>query len=118
MISPLKQLQYDMCRLTARLIDKAIELGHLPRLGEALRTPEQAALNAKKGTGSRNSLHQDRLAIDLLLDNPDGTWYTDTEHYRTLGEWWKQQHPAAAWGGDFRTRPDGNHFSLSYEGRR
>jgi hypothetical protein len=75
---------------------------------ELYRTPEQAALNAKKGSGIKNSLHTQRLAIDLNLFI-DGEYRTDTKAYRELGEFWKGLSPNNRWGGDF-SRPDGNHF--------
>jgi len=91
--------------------------------GEAYRTPEQAALNAAKGTGIVNSLHCLRLARDknLFKDSAPGVdddvYQKDSEAYRPLGEKWKSMHPLCRWGGDF-SKPDGNHFSLEHEGVR
>lgn len=47
--------------MVANLIHWAEEHGYRLTFGEAYRTPEQAALNAKKGSGITNSLHR-RLA--------------------------------------------------------
>ena len=99
------------CQLAAKLIQQAAALGYECRFGEAYRTPEQAALNAEHGTGIKNSEHCKRLALDLLLDK-EGVWLTDLESYRPLGEWWKEQHELARWGGDFKTLSDANHFSI------
>lgn len=110
------ELQRLFCRLAAELIQQAITMGYQPRLGEAWRTPEQAQWNAEHGTGIANSLHLERLALDLLLDNADGEWLTKTDDYQPLGEWWEKQHELCCWGGRF-SRPDGNHFSLAYQGR-
>lgn len=108
----LRQKQNRFAGMAARLILKAQEMGYEVTLGEAWRTPEQAALNAQKGTGTRNSLHILRLAIDLNLFR-NGQWLRDTEDHRSLGEWWESQDPAARWGGRFN---DGGHYSLEHQG--
>ena len=110
----LRQKQSLFVRLVAKLIDHAYALGYELTFGEAWRTPEQAARNAAAGTGIRNSLHVDRLAIDLNLFR-DGDYLATTEAHRPLGEWWEQQHPLARWGGRFG---DGNHYSLAHGGRK
>lgn len=111
----LGQRQRRFLPLVAKLIDYAYSQGYELTAGEQYRTPEQAALNAQHGIGIANSLHTLRLAVDLQLFK-DGTYLTDSEAYRPLGEFWKTLDPDAAWGGDFKTRPDGNHFSLSWGG--
>ncbi|EAB5655705.1 M15 family peptidase [Salmonella enterica subsp. enterica serovar Oranienburg] len=80
--------------------------------GEAYRTPEQAALNAKKGSGIKNSLHTQRLAVDFNLFI-NGQYKTDSRDYLPLGEYWESL--GGAWGGRF-SKPDGNHFSLEHNG--
>lgn len=84
--------------------------------GEAYRTPEQAKLNELNGKGISNSLHTSRLAIDfnLILH---GEYQTDSGAYRDLGEFWESLGDDHAWGGRF-SRPDGNHFSIAFQGRR
>ena len=99
-------------RMLSDLIRHAYDQGYELTLGEAYRTPEQAALNAAKGTGIANSLHTVRLAIDLNLFR-DGKFLTSTEDHRPLGEWWESI--GGAWGGRFK---DGNHYSLEWEGRK
>lgn len=84
--------------------------------GEAYRTPEQAALNAAKGTGIANSLHTKRLARDVNLFI-EGKYQMTSEAYRPLGEKWESMHPLNRWGGRFK-KPDGNHFSMEHEGVR
>lgn len=112
----LRQRQSLFALLAARLILRAYELGYEVTLGEAWRTPEQAAANAKAGTGTLSSLHRDRLAIDLNLYR-DGRWLDRSEDHEPLGTWWEAQHPDCRWGGRFR-RPDGNHYSLTPDGVR
>jgi len=98
----------------ALLIQEADKRGYQVTLGEAWRTKEQAALNAKAGTGTANSLHCERLAIDLNLFR-DGKFLSASEDHRPLGEWWESLSPDHRWGGRFR---DGNHYSLSIDGKR
>lgn len=110
----LGQKQRLFTRMVALLILKAYEWGYEITFGEAWRTPEQARRNAAAGRGIANSLHIDRLAIDLNLFR-GGQYLTETEDHRQLGEWWEQQHPLARWGGRFG---DGNHYSLEHGGRK
>lgn len=85
--------------------------------GELERPKAQAEANAASGAGIANSNHLRRLAIDLMLFK-GGVYQTDSEAYRPLGEKWKSMHELCCWGGDFKGRPDGNHFSLLHEGVR
>jgi hypothetical protein len=90
--------------------------GYELTFGEAERSQLQADENARTGAGIANSLHLLRLAIDLNLFI-GGTYQTATVAYKPLGEYWKALNPLCRWGGDFKSRPDGNHFSLEHEGR-
>lgn len=110
----LGEKQRRFTELVGRLIIWAYDEGYELTFGEAYRTPEQAALNAKKGSGIANSLHTSRLAIDLNLFI-NGEYITGTDAYKPLGEYWKELDPECCWGGDF-SRPDGNHFSLQHNG--
>lgn len=111
----LGQKQRLFVKLLGRLIGWAYENGYELTEGEGYRTPEQAALNAQHHTGIANSLHTLRLAMDYNLFK-DGAYLTKTEDYRPLGDYWKSLDPDACWGGDFATRPDGNHFSITWGG--
>lgn len=108
-----KQRAFTLC--VAKLITYAYDMGFELTFAEAYRTPEQAKLNAQNGIGSANSVHCDRLAVDLNLFE-DGVYLTTSEAHRPLGEYWKTLHPLARWGGDFR-KPDGNHYSFEHNGR-
>ena len=108
-------LQEEFAQSAAKLILKAAELGYGVTLGEALRTPEQALLNAQHDTGITHSLHIYKLAIDLNFFK-DGLWIQDGAKLADLGTWWKTLGTRYRWGGDFTTRSDGNHFSLSPDG--
>jgi hypothetical protein len=106
--------QRRFTELIGRLIQWAYANGFELTFGEAYRTPEQAALNAQKGSGIANSLHTQRLAVDINLFL-GGVYQTATDAYKPLGEHWESLHVLARWGGRF-SKPDGNHFSLEHEG--
>ena len=105
--------------------------GYEATLGDAYRDPRLAALNAKPGPngeppkGIANSLHCEKLAIDLNLFK-DGIYLTGTESYRPMGEFWESLHPLARWGGRFtkmvngeiKPWPDSGHFSFEHERRK
>lgn len=111
-MSELRKKQARFSNMAARLILEAQALGFEVTLGEAYRSPEEAARLAKAGKGVKRSLHCDRLAIDLNLFWA-GALVTDTAGHRPLGEWWESI--GGAWGGRFG---DGNHYSLEHEGRK
>lgn len=110
----LREKQSLFVRLVAELIQFATLEGYDLTFGEAWRTPEQAALNAKSGKGIKNSLHIDRLAIDLNLFK-DGKYLTGVEGHDVLGAWWEKLHPLCRAGFRFG---DPNHYSLEHEGRK
>lgn len=103
-------------KLVADLISWAYAHGFELTFGDAYRSPEQAAANAAAGTGIAKSLHTQRLAIDLNLFK-GGEYQAESEAYREMGDYWKTLDPLCCWGGDF-SKPDGNHFSVTHEGRK
>ncbi|MEG0056775.1 M15 family metallopeptidase [Hafnia sp.] len=111
----LSEKQQLFVSLIAQLIMWANDKGYRLTFGEAYRAPEQAKLNAKSGAGIANSLHTQRLAVDFNLF-VNGEYKTKTEDYLPLGEYWESL--GGAWGGRFKSRPDGNHFSLEHNGVR
>lgn len=115
MTETLGQRQRRFLPLVSKLIDYAYAEGYQLTEGEGYRTPEQAALNAQHGTGIANSLHILRLAHDFNVFK-DGVYLTDTAALAPLGAFWKTLDPDCAWGGDWKTRIDGNHFSLKWGG--
>jgi hypothetical protein len=88
--------------MVALLIIKATQLGYELSFGDAW---------ARTGH-MKNSLHYIRLAIDLNLFK-GGKYLADSEAHRELGEFWESI--GGSWGGRFG---DGNHYSLSYGGRK
>jgi len=111
----LRQKQSLFARCVAELIREAERQGYEVTLGEAYRSPEEAARLAKAGKGIVNSVHCQRLAIDLNLFK-DGVYLSSTEAHAPLGHWWLYLHPLCRWGGTF-SRADGNHYSFEHGGR-
>lgn len=112
----LREKQSLFALMVAKLIQQAHTMGYAVTLGEAYRSPEEAARLATAGKGIKASLHTQRLAIDLNLFK-DGRYLSNGDDYRPLGEWWETQSGAVAccWGGRFQ---DGNHFSFAHGGRK
>ena len=111
----LRKKQSQFVRMVADLICWGNVHGYEFTFGETTRTRAQARRNAQAGSGIANSLHCSRLAIDLNVFL-DGTWLRQTEQLTELGEYWEGL--GGAWGGRFKRRPDGNHFSLAHGGRK
>jgi D-alanyl-D-alanine carboxypeptidase len=83
------------------LIVEARKLGFGVRFGEVYRTAEQQAIYVKTGRSkTMNSMHLQRLAIDLVLVR-DGVIATH-EQIKPLGEFWQGLHPKNRWGGSWR----------------
>lgn len=99
----------------AKLLNWGLKNGYEFTWGEALRTQAQALANAQNGSGIAKSLHLLKLAIDINLFK-DGVYQPTTEAHAPLGAYWKTLDPLCCWGGDFVTRPDGNHYSITWNG--
>lgn len=109
----LGQKQRKFTRMVADLIIFAYAQGYELTLGDAFRDPRvHGAVGEKKSYSSANSLHKERLAIDLNLFK-DGMFLAQSEDHRPLGEYWESL--GGSWGGRFN---DGNHYSLEHGGRK
>jgi len=97
----LRQKQSKFVQMIWLLMLYAYEQGYELTFGDAY---------AKDGH-SENSLHYDRLAVDFNLFK-DGVYLKETEDHKPLGEFWEKI--GGSWGGRFQ---DGNHYSLSHDGR-
>lgn len=75
----------------------------------------QCAIAPNGETHMKGSLHYSGLAADFAIYK-DGKYLNKTEDYKFAGEFWKTIDPAFRWGGDFML-PDGNHFSIAYQGK-
>lgn len=111
-MSELGDKQRRFPRMVAALIERIYAAGYECTLGDAFRDPRlHGAMGEKLGYGHKNSCHKLKLAIDLNLFH-NGQYLPDTESHRQFGEWWEAN--GGTWGGRFA---DGNHYSLSHEGR-
>lgn len=109
----LSQKQQEFTLMVSKLIQFAYENGYRLSLGDAYRDPRvHGEVGVKKSYSSANSLHKERLAIDLNLFK-DGKYLTSSEDHRPLGEYWESI--GGSWGGRFN---DGNHYSLEHNGRK
>lgn len=111
----LNEMQTLHVELIAKLITYVYSQGYALTWGEAYRTPQQAEWDAEHGTGIAQSVHCDRLAVDLQLFK-DGAYLTNSTDYAFMGAFWKQLDPRCRWGGDFHT-VDADHFSLQWGNR-
>jgi hypothetical protein len=140
-MSALADAQHQFTRALPSLFAYAWHvLGAEVALGEAWRSNEQAELNALGAAGRervaqlvaaefpelakrirdngphdgiRESLHGDRLALDLVLRTHGVE--VPAAAYTPLGRYWTAQGPDFAWGGDFG---DPGHFSRRFGGRQ
>jgi hypothetical protein len=108
-------MQRKFTAMVGQLIAWAYANKYELTFGEAYRTPEQCAVDVQKGTGILHSLHAERLAVDLNLFE-GGVYQQNSHAYEPLGIYWESL--GGSWGGRFQSNPDGNHFSLEYEGRK
>lgn len=122
MLSELKKLQFEFSDafywLQAWCKDNFIKIQY----GELYRSPEEAFRLWEKGVGAKASAHSNRLAVDLIfhrltLDEKQ-IILCERGSYEAAAKYWKDQHPAARWGGDFKTKKydDIFHFSFEYKG--
>jgi len=111
----LGEQQRLFARQVPKLINKAHALGFEVTLGDAYRDPRvHGEVGEDKGYGEPYSCHKSKLAIDLNLFW-NGKYLSKTSDHQELGEWWEKQHDLNCWGGRFK---DGNHYSMTYQGRK
>src|SRR3970040_2539809 len=113
----LRQKQSIFAKLVAKLINFAYNEAYELTFGETYRSPEEALRLFNRGLGIKNSLHTQRLAIDLNLFK-NGKYLTKTEDHRLLGEYWESLSTSeyeCTWGGRFS---DGNHYSIQHGNRK
>jgi len=105
------QKQRKFAYMVGLLIQYAYDSGYEFSFGDAWSQPVYRTAEGKM-PHMPNSLHYDRLAVDLNLFM-NGTYMKNTKEYEPLGLFWESL--GGSWGGRFN---DGNHFSLAHNGRR
>lgn len=113
MVETLRQKQSRFARSISLLLQFMTLRGYEYTFG---RGKVDAATNAAQG-GIPVSLHLDGLALDINLFK-DGVYLADTSSHLMFGQFWKSLWPDCRWGGDFKPRADGNHYSIEHEGRK
>ena len=89
--------------------------GYKVREGDSFRDSRvHGKVGEKKGYGKSYSMHKSKCAKDLNLFR-NGRFLTKTSDHKESGEKWELRHPLCCWGGRF---DDGNHYSLTHEGRK
>jgi hypothetical protein len=99
----------------AQLIEYIYANQYYATFGDAYRAPELAEIYAKQGKGIKDSLHSQRMAIDLNLFDKDKKYVTDKESYQRFGNYWKSLHKNNVWGGDWVKLVDSNHFEMKLD---
>jgi len=89
--------------------------GYYVTFGEAYRTHEQALIYAHEGLGIKDSLHCERLAIDLNIFDKNEKMLTTVKETEKFGSYWETLHPFNVWGGRWTHRPDFDHFQMNPE---
>jgi hypothetical protein len=113
----LSEQQQLFAQHVAQLIIEIKNQGYACTLAEAYRTSEQAALYAKRGVGIIDSLHCERLAIDLNLFK-NGEYLMDNNSYEIFGKWWESLDPNNRWGGYFVSKYGGHIVDLDHFERK
>lgn len=80
--------------------------------GETYRTKEQAEWYAQRGFGIKDSLHCQRLAIDLNIFatgtiHGEYTYVTASNIYKQFGDYWESLDKMNRWGGYFASKYGG-----------
>lgn len=102
-MSELGDLRKLFTRCVAQLLVEMLEKNYQPMIG-------------KDGLKHmKNSLHYDGLAIDIDLCDKNGKYLVSSEDHERFGEFWESLDPKCCWGGRFH---DGNHYSVTYGGRK
>lgn len=110
-MSNLIQKQSTFLQNVALLIQFCKQQGFDVTAGELYRTAEQQAIYLKNGrTKTSNSLHMQRLAIDLNFFKDDKL-ITDKNVLKDIGLYWESLDSLNSWGGNGVSFIDVPHFS-------
>lgn len=108
--------QFEFSKDVAKLIEYVFHMGYFVSIGECYRTQEQAEIYVKQGLGIKNSLHCDRLAVDLHIFKVSLSGYdiAPANEWTKFGHFWQSLNQQNRWGGEFK-RIDLNHFERKKE---
>jgi hypothetical protein len=101
---------FNVCRFGLWLKEQ----GYFPSFGEAWRTEWQAQWYEDHNMGIADSLHRDRMAVDIIIRKEDGTQISNDEYMR-CGTAWLALDPKNEYGGSWQ---DYQHFSRGWGGRK
>ena len=89
--------------------------GYRVRAGDFFRDSRvHGKVGTKRAYGAAHSMHKSKCAADLNLFK-GGKYLTSTKAHEASGIKWESRHELCCWGGRFN---DGNHYSLTHEGRK
>ena len=113
----LREARVAFSRCIAEMILVAHDLGYEMALAEGM---DRLTEHDPTSDHMPGSLHEIGLAQDIDLYK-NGLWLSKTEDHTPFGEWWEAKGVLdglpLAWGGRFK-RPDGNHYSFAWKGKR
>ncbi|HSH24308.1 MAG TPA: M15 family metallopeptidase [Massilibacterium sp.] len=95
-----KQFEFlkDVCTLIQHVANKGWKVTG----GELDRTIEQQKIYFESGKSkTMESLHLDRLAIDLNFFNPEGELTYKKKDLQWIGDFWESLSPQNEWGGNW-----------------
>ena len=113
--------QAEFAHDVAQLILYINKKGFFCTLGEAWRPPITAQIYAKEHKSITDSLHCNRLAIDLNLFDEKGVYLSESESkdYIEIGSYWESLDAKNRWGGNFVKHggkiADANHYERKIE---
>jgi hypothetical protein len=107
----LLNIQIEFAHDVGLLLLYVFKQGYSCTLGEAWRPLITAQFYAKEHKGITDSLHCNRLAIDLNLFDENGNYISDgsDKRYKDLGDYWESLDSDNKWGGYFIER--GGHIN-------
>jgi len=94
-------LQSIFAKNVCLLIQFIMAQGYFVTLGEAWRPQITAHYYSSHHMGIKNSLHCNRMAIDLNIYDHKGNYLKDGDIYRKAGQYWESLDNRNRWGGNF-----------------
>jgi D-alanyl-D-alanine carboxypeptidase-like protein len=99
-----EQLVPSFRERTDILLKRMVARGFEPVVIDAVRTVEEAAKNAAKGSGIIDSMHCWNVAVDVI---EQGNGWANPKFFKALGE--EAKKLGLTWGGSWTRKPDRPH---------